>query len=411
MKNFLNKALIQTEGDKYLAILILVAPLLNFLSGINLDLYTPSLPAIAHYYSASIVAVKNTITVSMIGFALGCIIFGTAFDILGRRRVILFGLLSYIIASFLALFCVNIHQLILVRFIQGMMVSSVSVGGRSYIIDNFTGHQYNLGILYTSLAYGLGPIISPFIGGILQHHFNWQANFLAYAFFAMGLIVIFALYVNESNFIRQTFSLKKILANYTLVMKHRVFMTGIIIMGICQFELMIYPTAGSFLVENILHHTAIVYGNTALLGGCGYLLGTLINRLLIKKISLSHIANVGFVLLVLSSIIQISFALLAKLNLFTLVLPIVLLGFSGGFVFPNMLGRNLRIFPQNAGVATATLTCLLVIIGAVGVFIISHINVTGLVGVAVMFAVAIIMQLFIYYVVFNPAENRMLHSK
>ena len=110
MKKLLDKAVIQLQSDNYIGLLIIIAPLLNFLTGINIDLYTPSLPEIAHYYGASIIIVKNTITATMIGFAIGCIIFGTIIDIFGRRRIILFGLMVYTVSSLLALACTNIGE-------------------------------------------------------------------------------------------------------------------------------------------------------------------------------------------------------------------------------------------------------------------------------------------------------------
>jgi MFS family permease len=401
MKKWLDKGFIQTKEETFLNLVIIIAPLLNFLSGINIDLYTPSLPAIAHYFDASITSVKNTITVSMIGFAIGCLIFGAAMDVLGRRRIILFGLVSYTIANFLVLFATNIEELLLLRFIQGLMVSTVSIGSRALIIDNFTGHRFIVGLLYTSIAFSLGPILGPFIGGILQYHFGWQANFLAYGWLAMALFIIFALYVNEAPIKRQQFSLKTILSNYLSVMKHRTFMAGVIIAGGGQFELLLYPTVGSFLVENILHRTPIAYGNSALIISCGYLLGSLVNRLLIKRLDFYRLIHIGFASLILGLLLQISFALLGNFNLFTLVLPIVIVGFGNGFIFSNILARSLKVFQNYAGVATAVLICLLMAIAAIGVFIVSHINVANLMTLSILFGASIAIRLLVYFIIFK----------
>src|SRR4051812_32679232 len=112
MHKFLNKGLMQLDQEAYLNLVIIIAPLLNFLSGINIDLYTPSLPAISLYYGVSITAVKNTITVCMVGFAVGSIIFGTIIDLYGRRRILLIGLFAYTIASFIIPACTTIDQVL-----------------------------------------------------------------------------------------------------------------------------------------------------------------------------------------------------------------------------------------------------------------------------------------------------------
>ncbi|MDO8953577.1 MAG: MFS transporter [Gammaproteobacteria bacterium] len=397
MQNFLNKGLIPIDNEAYLSLLIIIAPLLNFLSGINIDLYTPSLPSISLYYGVSISAVKNTITASMMGFALGSIIFGTIVDLYGRRRILLLGTAAYTIASFLILLCTNIDQFIMLRFIQGIMVASVSIAPRALIMDNFAGHRYNTGILYTSIAYGLGPIIGPFIGGILEYHFGWKSNFWAYGITAFCLFLVVMLYINESLSDPKKFSTKTTLNNYSSVLKHPIFIAGALIGSATQLQFMVYPTLGSFIVENIMHRSAITYGNSALLIACGYLLGTLTNRLLIKRLHLKHITFIGFMLLCLGSIVQIGFALFSPLNLFTLILPIGIIGFSNGFIFPNVFGTCLRLFPKNAGIAIAVFTCVLMAIAGFGVFIISHIDVTSLRSLAGIFGVTIVIQLLVFF--------------
>src|SRR3990167_10202500 len=191
MQNFLNKGFITIKPEKYLKLLILLVPLLNFLPGFTFDLYTPSMPALAHYFNTSIALIKNTVTATLIGFAIGGFINCILLDEFGRRRIILLGLILYIIASIAAIFCHTITQLLIIRFIQGFTAACFTIGCRTIIIDNFKGHQFNIAMLYTSLAYGMGPIIGPFFGGILQHHVGWKANFIAYG--VIGFLFLIAI--------------------------------------------------------------------------------------------------------------------------------------------------------------------------------------------------------------------------
>ena len=271
MNDLLNKSFVAIKEQHYLNVLMIIVPLLNFLSGITFDLHAPSLPAIANYFSCPISAAKNTITVSMLGFALGCLLFGTLLDLFGRRRIIFMGLMVYAAASFLALFCSSIDQLLMIRLTQGICISAMSVGSRTIIIDTFTGHRFKIALLYTSIAFSIGPIIAPFIGGILQDHFGWKASFITYGAVALVLAVIFMLYVNESMIASPSrFSLKTLLLSYATALRHSGFSSGMIIGGISQIQLMVYTTVGSFLIENSLHRSAVVYGNSALMISCGW---------------------------------------------------------------------------------------------------------------------------------------------
>ena len=397
MKNLLNNSLCPIKPETYLTLLIFLAPLLNFLSGITFDLYTPSMPALADYYSASMTAIKNTVTVTLIGYAIGCLIAGVLLDTFGRRRIILLALLSYAIVSLIAMFCQSIEQLMIVRCLQGLLVANVSVGCRAIIVDSFTGHRYIIALLYASLAYGFGPIVGPFIGGILQYHFGWKMNFFAYALFGMILFLIFAVYVNETIPARQTFSLNRLLKNYVIILKHPIFTATILIGGFCNIQLFTYSTIGSFIVENTLQRSAILYGNTALLVGCCYLAGVLTNRFFVKKFHSHHLTHTGFCLIILGVIIQLSFAWLSTLNLFTLIFPIMIVCYSQGFIFPNILGRSLKIFPNQAGVATSILYCLVISISGLGIFAMNHINVDNLANLAYIFLFLLIVQLIVFY--------------
>src|SRR3990167_7747465 len=143
MKNFLNKSIFTKNSENYLKLLIIIVPLLNFLPGFTFDLYTPSMPALAHYYLTSVSIIKNTVAATLIGFAIGGFINGILLDVFGRRRIILLGLVLYIIASVSAIFCHSIEQLLIIRFIQGFLAASFTIGCRAIVIDTFKGHQFN----------------------------------------------------------------------------------------------------------------------------------------------------------------------------------------------------------------------------------------------------------------------------
>ena len=66
------------------------------------DMYLPSLPAMAAYFSASLPMVLMGLTTSMIGLALGQIFFGPLSDKYGRRPLLLVSMLLFIVST---LFC------------------------------------------------------------------------------------------------------------------------------------------------------------------------------------------------------------------------------------------------------------------------------------------------------------------
>jgi MFS family permease len=395
MTNYLKTPVINISKERYLKLLMILAPLLNFLSGITFDLHAPSLPAIASYFSSSVSAAKSTITLTLLGFSIGCLFFGVLIDIFGRRPVILIGLLTYTIASLFAPFCPTIECLLLVRLIQGFSVSTVGIGCRTIIMDSFTGHKFKVAILYTSLAFGIGPIIAPFIGGYLQDHFGWHASFVTYGLASFILLIMVFLYIKESQTNKIPFSFKTTGINYVNIIRHDAFIPGIIIVGLSQYQQLIYTTIGAFLVENVLHYSAVTYGNTALLVSCGYLLGTLTNRMLLRYYPVDVLISLGFKLLFTGILMLMICWLCNLLNLVVIVLPMMLLGFSHGFIFINTYTCCLRT-SNTPGAVVSIITASLMVIGTIGIYIISLININNLGSLAAIFAVGAIIQLLVF---------------
>ncbi|HLX54210.1 MAG TPA: MFS transporter [Aquella sp.] len=396
MKNYLKISVIKIEPKYYYVLLGVLAPFLNFLAGITFDLHAPSLPAIANYYHAGFTDVKNTISISLFGLALGCLLFGILLDTFGRRPIILLGLLTYTIASFAALICTSIDQLLFIRFLQGFAVASVSVGCRTIILDSFTDHKFRVAMLYTSLAYGIGPIIAPFIGGYLQHHFDWKSNFIAYGVASLSLMLIFFIYIAESQKNVQPFSWQGIIKDYKDILWHKAFFPAVFIIGLCQVQLLVYTTTGAFLIETVLHKSAIVYGNSALVISSGYLVGTLINRFLIKHFQIHSLITMGFVVLGSGILLQFYYAFFCNMNLTTIVIPIIIIGISQGFININTFSSCLRL-SDKAGVATSLFASVSMIVGTLGIYIVSHINVQNLIQLAIMFGILALIQAIIFF--------------
>jgi len=90
-----------------------------FLMGIGIDLYVPSMPAIANYYHVSASLVQQTVGFFMFSYGIGQFILGILSDIIGRKKVILGGAFCFTVASIFSVFAPTIYLLIGLRFLQG----------------------------------------------------------------------------------------------------------------------------------------------------------------------------------------------------------------------------------------------------------------------------------------------------
>jgi MFS family permease len=397
--------MIKLRETAYLNLMIILAPMINFISGISVDLYAPSMPAIAVEFHTTVMTVQNTITLSIVGWAIGCLFWGILYDVLGRKKIILSVLIVFVISSLAATHCHNISQLMAIRFIQGVATAAMSVGSRSLVADHFAGHRFTVAIIYTSFAYGFGPVVAPFIGGYLQYHFGWQANFYAFAIFGSVMFLAISLFVQERFEQHISYTVSKVIECYKSVVTHKIFLFGCLIVGISQIEMMIYPAAGSFIVEKQLHYSSIVYGNSAVIAGIGYLSGAITNRILLKSFSQNGLITAGYTIMGIALIIQALFAMFGTIGLWTLVPPIALICFANGFIVGNVISNCLKLFPNNIGIATATQICALMLIGGFGIFTVSALNVSSLPEILYIFATIIVIQFLSYKCYFSKVFN------
>lgn len=377
--------------------LMVLIPMLNFLSGISVNLYVPSLPSLAIHLDTSMRSTQNTVTASIFGFAIGCIVFGIILDRLERRRIIIFSLIIFILANVSAAHSWTIGQLLSILFLQGMVTAAISIGCRAMIKDYFTGTRFGIAVLYASFAYGFGIMVAPFIGGYLEYYFGWTSAFYALAICGLLTCLSFALFVRKPSNITTNAPIH-IFRYYKDLFKDKLFLYGTAVLGCIQLGLMIYPTFAPHFVQNELLYSPIVYGKSSGIVGLGYLLGTLTARFLLSFYSQKQLIHMGLAFSIGSVFLQLLFLMAMELNLLIFILPIVFMGFASGFIFGNLLSELLKSF-IHIGLSLSIQLCCIMAISSLGIFVINFFPVTTPYNFFYIYVTIIFLQwsFYVYY--------------
>ena len=102
---------------------------------ISIDMYLPALPIIGADLGASPPAVQRTLSALLIGLAIGQLVYGPLSDRIGRRVPILAGIALYIAASIWCAMTVDVTQLTIARFVQGLGACASLVVSRAVVRD------------------------------------------------------------------------------------------------------------------------------------------------------------------------------------------------------------------------------------------------------------------------------------
>lgn len=142
------------------------------------DMYLPSLPAMADYFSTHSSMVQLGLTTSMIGLALGQIFFGPLSDKYGRRSLLLASMGLFIISTVFCLFAPDIYTFVTLRLIQGIAGAGGIVISRSVATDKFSGKELAKMLAVIGAINGVAPVAAPIIGGLLTGSVGWKGIFV-----------------------------------------------------------------------------------------------------------------------------------------------------------------------------------------------------------------------------------------
>ena len=339
--------------EKKVNSIILTILLLYPLVGIGIDLITPSLPSICVGLQISPMMSKNLITIFLISYAISNLVCGFLSDAIGRRKLLLGGLLLFTIASLLPPLFPSYSVLFFGRLLQGVAIGAFASIARAVLSDIVPEARLRKTFAWLATMWGIGPIIGPIIGGYLQHYFGWQSCFYFFALVsAIGFLVMFFT-LTETIATIKPFDMRVILSNFKTITSNPAFISIVSLMGAAYSLLIVFNTLGPFVIQSELHKSSIYFGDFALLMGCVFLMGTIICRHLVQNHSSEAILRVGTLLGVITVLLSLAIAQFCTVNVILIGIPSALLFLLTGIMYPTAMGMGVSLFRNLAGDASA----------------------------------------------------------
>lgn len=356
---------IATKSERFFLVLTLGA--LTALGPMAIDLYLPALPAIAKDMREPLSQIQYSLSAYTIAFAISQLVYGPLSDRFGRRIIMFPGIVGYIITNFLAAFCTDATQLILVRVLQAMSAGAIMVTIPAMIRDLFPREEVAKVLSSILLVMTVAPLIAPLLGGQMLKFFGWQSLFILLGVLGcLSLLLAFAR-VKETLTDENRLSIPpaQLMANYANVLRNREAM-GCILCHSFFFGGMFAFIAGSpFVYIEMFGVPAEQYG---LLFGANILamaMANMINMRLIGHFQLFTIFRAGCSLAAVAAFTVLLSAVTGVGGLAGIMMPVVIYIACIGFTGPNSNALALAHFPKSAGTANALAGALRFTIGGV----------------------------------------------
>lgn len=272
----------------------IILSLLATFASILAVLYTPALPEITRFLHITESQGQLTITVFLVGYALGSLPFGPFSNRFGRKSAIYLGIILAIVGSFLVILVGNFPNYWLFLLGRFLMALGSSVGLKiafTIAADVYQHEKLTKKISYFMLAGAVGPGIAVAMGGFLTNQFGWVSSFYcSIAYSALLLVLCFRLPETCLQKDPNALDISKVQAGYSRKLKNMKFLLCAFLMGCGTSFVYLFASKAPFIGIDRIGLKPDQYGLLNFIPPIGMIIGTaLTHRLAGKRDALSNI--------------------------------------------------------------------------------------------------------------------------
>jgi DHA1 family bicyclomycin/chloramphenicol resistance-like MFS transporter len=323
----------------------------------SIDGLSPALPAIAGALGVEAVRASTTMSAFVISFALAQLIGGMLADALGRRPVILGGLLLYTAAGLLAAAATSFPLLLFARGLQGLGAAAAVLLARTIVRDQLPREAAAQALALIGILFGAVPILAPLISGALISLGGWRAPFAAMA--ALGAIVAMVSLLRLPETLprerRVPLNPPALARSLGALVRSRALMAYVIANAFAYSGILLFSSAAPQVIIGYMGYAAGGYALLLALSTLGFTAGNAASFRLVRRKGLDTTARIGTAFQLIGPLLMIGAAYAFPEHWAALILPQIIYTFGWGVVQPQMQAGALSTHPESIGQSSALL--------------------------------------------------------
>ena len=241
--------------------------MMTAMAPLSTDMYLPSLPVMQADFGISASMVQLTLTMTMLGMALGQIFAGPVSDYYGRKKPLIIGMAVFTAATFGCVVADDIVIFLIFRFLMGFAGASGIVVAKAIARDVCEGAELTKFFAMLMMVNGLAPILAPVIGGQILLFTTWRGVFVTLV--AIGFVLLLATLVYRETLLpeHRLDGIKDSFAKFPELLKNRYFLGHCLLQCFVFGGFFSYLSGSSFVFQNIFAVSPQVY--SLIFGGIG----------------------------------------------------------------------------------------------------------------------------------------------
>ncbi len=312
--------------------------------------------AMATQFGTSAFQVQQGVTAFLLTFGVASLVHGSISDALGRRRVLLAGLLLYMLASVGCGLVGGLHAFIALRACQGLVAGTGMIIARAVVRDLYSGANAQRAMGTMTMVFALGPAFAPVVGGWLMVAFGWRSVFFSMALVGLLLAAAAAWLLPETlpPAKRVPMHLGQILRRLGGVLRHARFLRLTAASVLCFIVLQMYVGAAPSIVLDHWHGSEKSYSMLTLPVIGGYMLGGFLSNRFAGRVNPIRQANMGYGTLIATTTTMVILQWAWPGSPWWVQAAVIFCTTLGlQLVYPVMMLQVLDLFPKALGTATS----------------------------------------------------------
>ncbi|NBT01015.1 MAG: MFS transporter, partial [Betaproteobacteria bacterium] len=366
------------HGRQRLAWALLLASL-SAIGPFAIDTYLPAFEGISQSLQATPVQMQQSLSIYLIAFAVMNLFHGAISDAVGRKPVVLAGLVLFALSSIGCAMASSIEALLIYRFLQGLfssigcaMASSIEalliyrflqglcagvgmVISRAMVRDLFPPDDAQRMLSIVTIFFGVAPAIAPWIGGLVFVRWGWEAVFWFLAGLSIVLLILHAALLPESLQAQD----RRSLAVAPLFKAYKTMASSPRFVLLCISSAM--PFNGFFLYVLGAAQFLGVHLRLApdqfywlfLATVLGMMLGSAISSRLSGRFPPMRQVRVGLWISGLASVLNIALTMIFPAQVWMAIVPIALYTLGWALTVPAITVRAIDLYPSRRGMASS----------------------------------------------------------
>ncbi|MCK4107625.1 MFS transporter [Acinetobacter radioresistens] len=333
--------------------------LFEFSVYIGNDLVQPAMLAITRDFGVSSSWAPSSMSFYLLGGACVAWLLGPLSDRLGRKKVLLSGVLFFVVCCLLILLTQRIETFLALRFLQGIGLTVITAVGYAAIQETFEERDAIKVMALMANISLLAPLLGPILGAFLIDHVSWHWGFIGIALLAF--LSWFGLKAKMPEY-KQSIPIQPIsyiLYDFKKVYQDKHFLGLTLALPMVSMPLMLWIALSPVMLVEELGLSSLQYGMAQFPVLGGLILGNIVLIKVIDKLALGKTVLIGLPIMLFGTFILLLGVIWPAYFLWSLIIGMTLISFGEGLSFSVLYRFALMSSQVSKGTVAAAVSMLL----------------------------------------------------